>query len=797
MPAAQVRKSGNVLADIAGWSEELPAWQQDGLRRIIEGSPLSPQDIDELTQLCKKELGASEGQLTPRPLNPDTIPKGSVTAQAVTLRSIAEAEHVNAIDGDQELTFGESGLTLIFGYNASGKSGYGRILRRACRSREKGTAILPNVLEATAAGPAAAVITYALDGIEQQPAQWIDEQRAVQPLGSVSFFDSQCAAIHVREKNGIAFTPFGLDVLPKLGTVCKDVQTRLDNERKLLENIRPRFLQSSIATGDSAVGKLLKTLNHETSIERLEALASLTEGDRQRIEALTVLLVNDGRKHGEELRNRARRLLALKETLAKALAALSTTSLESLKLLAADYRTKAMAAEAAAKISFSNDPLSGIGEPVWRELWEAARRYSAQAYPNRQFPVVDGDNAVCVLCQQPLTEDGKDRLSRFETFVADDTAKTAARAKAALNEAVEQLELLGLREKTLKEQLADLGLVSREALTNARTVLATLIRQCRAIKHAHHSGNWELIREIRTADITFAMQQLIDGLIAQAGEVERAVDDGERQKLASELGELKARDWLASVLGDMKEHITRLHDVHKLKNCIDSTKTTTITAKSKALAKEHVTDQLRNAFASEIQHMRQGVKRLNVELNAVAGEYGSSYYRIQLVGARNAKIEGIVSEGEHKCIALAGFLAELATEASKSAVVFDDPVTSLDHLWRQCFAQRLAEEAIHRQVIVFTHDIVFLHDLITFAERQNVPATIRRIQAGHPQCGYVSDGLPWIAQKTRQRIDALEKAARATRTDFDAQNDDKYARDICSVYSDLRATVEPVVPPSA
>jgi hypothetical protein len=41
MPAAQVRKSGNVLADIVGWSEELPAWQQDGLRRIIEISSLS------------------------------------------------------------------------------------------------------------------------------------------------------------------------------------------------------------------------------------------------------------------------------------------------------------------------------------------------------------------------------------------------------------------------------------------------------------------------------------------------------------------------------------------------------------------------------------------------------------------------------------------------------------------------------------------------------------------------------------------------------------------------------------
>jgi len=69
----------------------------------------------------------------------------------VTLRSIGEAEHVIALDREQELTFVETGLTVVFGYNGSGKSGYGRILRRTCRSSEKGPAILPNVLDGTAA----------------------------------------------------------------------------------------------------------------------------------------------------------------------------------------------------------------------------------------------------------------------------------------------------------------------------------------------------------------------------------------------------------------------------------------------------------------------------------------------------------------------------------------------------------------------------------------------------------------------------------------------------------------------
>ena len=106
-----------------------------------------------------------------------------------------------------------------------------------------------------------------------------------------------------------------------------------------------------------------------------------------------------------------------------------------------------------------------------------------------------------------------------------------------------------------------------------------------------------------------------------------------------------------AVVDDVKEHVTHLAEIKKLKACIDDTKTNKITAKSKALAKTYATDQLRDAFASEIKRMQQGTRRLNVELAEAAGEFGSSHYRIQLVGAHSAAVDTIVSEGEHRCIA--------------------------------------------------------------------------------------------------------------------------------------------------
>ncbi|EMI55099.1 AAA family ATPase [Rhodopirellula sallentina] len=206
-----------------------------------------------------------------------------------------------------------------------------------------------------------------------------------------------------------------------------------------------------------------------------------------------------------------------------------------------------------------------------------------------------------------------------------------------------------------------------------------------------------------------------------------------------------------------------------------------------------MTDQLRNAFADEIRKMQQGVRRLNVELVAAEGKHGRTFYRVQLVGASNAQIGTIVSEGEHRCIALAGFLSELATEPTKSTVVFDDPVTSLDHHWRGCFAHRLVEESADRQVIVFTHDLVFLHDLLDGASERSLPVQIQQLEARRATAGIVDEGLPWDARSVASRLDTLEKDIRTARTLYENHEDEPYKAKIEGVYGRLRATIEKVV----
>jgi wobble nucleotide-excising tRNase len=142
-----------------------------------------------------------------------------------------------------------------------------------------------------------------------------------------------------------------------------------------------------------------------------------------------------------------------------------------------------------------------------------------------------------------------------------------------------------------------------------------------------------------------------------------------------------------------------------LKECIRDTDTSAISLKAGSITEKVVTEALRELFAEKT--VRLGIRNVNVALSPAGTRHGSKRYQMQLVDAPGAELESIVSEGEHRCLAIAGFLTELATSPLKSALVFDDPVSSLDHLHRGSLAKRLAEEALVRQVIVFTHDLVF------------------------------------------------------------------------------------------
>ena len=358
------------------------------------------------------------------------------------------------------------------------------------------------------------------------------------------------------------------------------------------------------------------------------------------------------------------------------------------------------AAAAAAGNIFAEEALPDIGSEVWRGLWESARRYSEQqAYPETAFPFT-GDAALCVLCQQELSDEAVNRLNRFERFVKDETKRREEQATEAYRIALDELANADVPASYIRDAVALIRdeLNDGELAQAMRRAAVMLKRRLRAVRHSHVCG----------ADATFpdadrwpakAVAAHIDDLSARITALRAEDASEERKQLRATYRELADREWLAVVQDDVVAEIGRRKKLSDLKRVLRDTSTNRITIKSGEIAEQLVTNALRAQFSKEIDKL--DVAGLAIELRKGKRSYGVPHFRVSLIRRPDARVGEILSEGEHRCVALAAFLAELATTESRSSIVFDDPVSSLDHMHRNVVARRLALPLPHNLTLDF------------------------------------------------------------------------------------------------
>ncbi|MFD2029379.1 AAA family ATPase [Ancylobacter dichloromethanicus] len=120
----------------------------------------------------------------------------------------------------------------------------------------------------------------------------------------------------------------------------------------------------------------------------------------------------------------------------------------------------------------------------------------------------------------------------------------------------------------------------------------------------------------------------------------------------------------------------------------------------------------------------------------------------------------ILSEGEQRALALAGFLTEVALTDGSGPIVIDDPVSSLDRDRSAKVAERIAEEATKRQVIVFTHDIIFFNELCRVADDAGIEPVTVALFSDKSAAGKVDTaGMPWKGQDVSKRIGRIKNDA--------------------------------------
>lgn len=716
----------NIFHELNDWASTLENWQQCALSKLISQQSLDEADLNTIFDEFLWDRGlapAPKARCTytlqaPTPVEQSTAP--------IRLKAINQVIGVNALTPDQQLDISPQ-LTVVYGPNGSGKSGYARILKASCFTRSKHLSILGNIHLSQAERPSISAEFVLSDGSTETltphaPNEVLRDNFAV--------FDSSCIRVHTDDKKAFVVTPYLFDVFPRMTEVVAEVNERL---RKLKKSREIDLTVFSLPDGKSEVATLLSCLSAKSDRTKLTTLGAVTEKDTHRISQLEhdieqlkkadpALLI---KKKNDALTD----LTSLDTKLRTAIESLSVKATEAVSTLITELQALRQQAKLLSVAAFEQEPVQPVGSPGWRELLTAALTFHDEAYPEHSFPA-EHDVARCVLCQQVLQPDAKARLQRFQEFMASDLerkvkskkdtltelAKTVAKvdlavfsADSALRRTADELEpalspevdrLLGILQ--LRKDVLQAG-VQNETTFTVPDASTSVFKQIKALKET-------LTEDIATLKLKDTAQAI--------------------KQLQSEVTLLQERKLLCSKLPHI---LTALDNAAWLERANKTVQPSAraVTERQKQLITKLVAAGFREKFQINCAQLDIQLP-LDFKFRGTDGETNRQF-AFQTAGADDASLSEVLSEGEQTAVALADFLTEVALNERPVGVIFDDPVCSMDHVRKEHIAKRLVQEAKHRQVIVFTHDILFSHHLASEAEGQGSSFTFvgRTVSKNH------------------------------------------------------------------
>ena len=644
----------SILQEILVWTRSLPAWESDAIARLFAKQNLGTEDIDDLFALLKAEHGIpdSKGRKANK-LSADQIPAPAQPDIHVELSGIKNLQHVNAIANNQKLAFAPKGLTVIYGDNATGKSGYSRVMKRACRARDQSEPIHPNAnLPTAATGKAEAIFEIIVNG-EAREERWVSGAAAPEALSALAIFDHRCARAYLDSENDFAYVPYGFDIFEGIAIICRQLKTKIDQEHA---QCAPDLTTFADLHGVTVVGKLIEKLSAKTDPKQVESLTAVTTEEIVQRDALDKSLKEGNPKEkANQLRLRSRRIARIAQNAVDKLTSIDQDKLTQLERLDQNFHTAQVAATTAAqKFKEDGQLLPGTGGNVWRELFEAARKFSEEAYPGKPFPHIE-EGAQCPLCQQSLDE-GALRFQQFEEFVQQETEKTAQARRKDLADAYDLFVVLDMTLGLDDETFAEISIYDKTLAQESRAFEQVLAGRFAKMKSAFTSREWAHVIAV-PASPAANLKALADKLNQESEMLEKAADEGARTVLQLRFNELDARIQLSKRKKAVLGAIEKINRQAKLAACLSELRTKPISDKASEVTEKVVSKKLANALNAEFKNL--GVGNLQVALQSRVDK-GKALHKLKLNLTQSISPSNILSEGEQRVIAIGSFLAEVA-----------------------------------------------------------------------------------------------------------------------------------------
>lgn len=729
---------------LARWANNGDEWVRHLVGRVLAtGKAASGDDVAYAVELFRQTKGLAKRTLPPEPeLAVEEVADDAEAPLSIT--RLSDVTGVNALVPGAVIEPHE-GLTILYGENGTGKTGYSRIFKALAGSRTADE-ILGNVI-GSEDSPIAAALEYTVGGVTAELA-WAGEF-SVTPFTHMSIFDSPAVNFHVDDDLDYVYVPTVLSLFNHVAAGIRQVQLHFDEYRKELTKSAPSLLARF--PKDEVVYPEIEALGASTDLVDLKSHVVTGADTEQQVEELqTTIGALQSNSLSITLGNfqRQQRVLAQAAAIQQRIAAFDghayNASLAKLAELKADR-------ESFRTTFFAEADLPAEPDDTWEGFIAGGAEYA------KHLAEIDShDDSRCLYCRQPLDESAWGLVAKYSDFLLDklgqgikteqQTVVTLARALAG-----EQADELRAYIKEFAEQEERPAFFGQIVAIDAAFAFAeAAIKSSSAVELTTLAAVDPLVESL-DADVA-AVDAAVTTTQGQVTNRESTLREKKKELLDLQVGVELGKSW-----AEIEAAVVRAKEADRLG--LLAKRIPPVLRALTDLAK-NASDQLVNEsfdalFNEECEALRAPI--LKVEF---IGRQGKAQRRKVLSGKHRPS--KVLSEGEQKVLAMADFLAEARLSGISAPVIFDDPVSSLDHRRIDEVADRVARLADQTQVIVFTHDVLFAAALIARFEKSKRCRFYQISDEGGkgkvtPASGPRWDSISELAKKVNATIDTARK----------------------------------------
>lgn len=726
---------------LANWANGSDEWVRFLAGDVLStGRPVSDGAVAQAYELFRQEKALNE-RILPVVAELSVEARRDEAAPPLSITKLSDIHGVNALVSGAVIEPNE-GLTILYGENGTGKTGYSRIFKALAGSRTAGE-ILGNINAAEAEAQSANV-EYQL-GCEAKTLAWAGG-RGVSPFTRMSIFDSFSVTAHVDEDLDYVYVPAALALFTHVIAAIQAVSGHIDSDVSSLTGGNSTLL-THFSRG-SSVSPQIETLGASTDLDALRAKASTDPKVEEKIDELRrTVAALQANTLGAQITARKQDQRVLKQA-AKAAETIQCFDVETYNQTISTRAQLAKDHEAFRAQLFAAATLPAEPDKTWTDFIEAGDKYRRHL-----IDVGAHDAERCLYCRQPLTDPARELLAKYSGYLEDKISADIRTADGTLS--AFKHSIVSIPATELSAFVGDYDeredrpgfFATVRAINDVRITLVTATDS--AITTSVSGG---ALSAHATAIETALTQADTDISAWEEQSTNRAQALTNKQ---AELAELVAAAELTRWWPTIESQVKDAKEADRLR--ILKRPLTQLVRAVTELSKQASDELINQSFDKLFLEECGALNAPDLKIQFV-GKEGAARRRKVLGGARH-KPSKVLSEGEQKVLAMADFLAEARLAGITAPVIFDDPVSSLDHRRINEVAGRIANLSKVDQVIVFTHDIFFATTLLGILGKTNRISYFQVTDEGGMgkvtrATGPRSDSLGWFKAEVNRTIQA-------------------------------------------